>query len=254
MNEGYQLPAPRLLLKDNEGNDWLLLTSYDGHTTEATDGTIKDLFLYTNAGFIKKDEVDAYKEWAKEQNFHGRWMPECRNGSTDYLWNEYPWAETYIRQQKEWDMEHSYNGPGFRLKLSYEAQLQENWFGLDDSNVDFHYVGMPNHHIMNFLKLYTAERGVVREMSTNEIVSINIQIGSLRGLAMRKEYLLKYLTNYGYVLVYYSLGEKLVRMKNSYQNLGKNYDLSGSFLFENGYIKEIKPMHISQTFPPRAQE
>lgn len=54
MNEGYQLPAPRLLLKDNEGNDWLLLTSYDGHTTEATDGTIKDLFLYTNAGFIKK--------------------------------------------------------------------------------------------------------------------------------------------------------------------------------------------------------
>lgn len=43
-------------------------------------------------------------------------------------------------------------------------------------------------------------------------------------------------------------------MKNSYQNLGKNYDLSGSFLFEDGYIKEIKPMHISQTFPPRAQE
>jgi hypothetical protein len=56
MDEGYQLPAPRLLLKDNEGNDWLLLTSYDGHTTEATDGTIKNLFLYTNAGFIKKDE------------------------------------------------------------------------------------------------------------------------------------------------------------------------------------------------------
>ena len=107
---------------------------------------------------------------------------------------------------------------------------------------------------MNFLKLYTAERGVVREISTNEIVSINIQIGSLRGLAMRKECLLKYLTNYGYVLVYYSLGEKLVRMKNSYQNLGKKYDLSGSFLFEDGYIKEIKPMHISQTFPPRAQE
>lgn len=67
---------------------------------------------------------------------------------------------------------------------------------------------------------------------------------------MRKEYLLKYLINYGYVLVYYSLGEKLVRMKNSYQNLGKNYDLSGSFLFEDGYIKEIKPMSISQTFPP----
>lgn len=249
MDEEYQLPSPRLLLKDNEDDDWLLLTSYDGHTTEATDGTIKDLFLYTNAGFIKKDEVGAYKEWAKEQNFYGRWMPECRNGSTDYLWNEYPWAETYIRQRDEWDKEHSYEGPGFTLKLSYEAQLQENWFGLDDSNVWLHYACMPNHHIMEYLKLYTAERGVVRDISTNEIVSVNIRVGSLRGLAIRKEYLLRYLTDFGCVLVYYSLGEKLVRMKNNYHILGKNYNLSGSYSYEDGHIMEIRSMHISKILP-----
>ncbi len=254
MDKGYQLPAPRLLLKDRDGDDWVLLTCYDGHTTETTDGTIKDLFLYTNAGFIKKEEVSAYKEWAKEQNFYGRWMPECRNGSTDYLWNEYPWAETYIRQRDEWEKEHSHEGPGFTLKLSYEAQLQENWFGLDDSNVWLRYVCMPNHHIMEYLKLYTAERGVVRDISTNEIVSVNTRIGSLRGLAIRKEYLLKYLIDFGYALVYYSLGEKLVRMKNSYQNLGKNYDLSGSYSYEDGQIMEIQPMRISQTLPKTTQE
>lgn len=254
MDKGYQLPAPRLLLKDKDGDDWVLLTCYDGHTTEATDGTIKDLFLYTNAGFVKNEEVSAFKEWAKEKNFYGRWMPECRNGSTNYLWNEYPWAETYIRQRDEWEKEHSYKGPGFTLKLSYEAQLQENWFGIDEPNVQLHYVCMPNHHIMEYLKLYTAERGVVRDISTSKIVSVNIQIGSLRGLAIQKEYLLKYLTNFGYALVYYSLGEKLVRMKNSYQNLGKSYDLSGSYLYEDGHIVEIQPMRISETLPKTTQE
>lgn len=244
MDREYQLPTPRLLLKDLDGNDWVLLTCYDGHATEAANGTIKDLFLYTNAGFIKKDEVDAYKKWAKEENFHGRWMPECRNGSTEYLWNEYPWAETYIQQRDKWDNEHSYNGPGFTLKLSYEAQLQENWFGLDDFNERFRYVCMPNHHIMEYLKLYTAERGIVRDMSTNGVVSVNIQIGSLSGLAIRKEYLLKFLMDSGYALVYYSLGEKLVRMKNSYQNWGKIYDLSGSYSYEDGHIIDIQPMHI----------
>ena len=162
--------------------------------------------------------------------------------------------ETYIRQRDEWDKEHSYDGPGFTLKLSYEAQLQENWFGLDDSNVRFRYVRMPNHHIMKYLKLYTAERGVVRDISTNEVVSINIKIGSLRGLAIRKKYLLKYLTNYGYALVYYSLGEKLVRIKNNYQILGMSYNLSGSYSYEDGHIKDIQPIHISETLPRTKKE
>lgn len=244
MDKEYQLPAPRLLLKDKDNADWVLLTCYDGHKTEAADGTIKELFLYTNAGFIKKEDVRAYKQWAKEQNFYGRWMPECLNGSTDYLWNEYPWAETYIRQRDEWEKDHSYEGVDFKLQLSYESQLQENSFGFDDSNEWLPEVCMPNHHIMEYLKLYTAQRGVVRDISTNEIVSVNIRVGGLKGLAMRKDYLSEYLSHSGCALVYYSLGEKLVRAKN-HQALGKFYDLSGSYAYEDGSILAIEPMHIS---------
>ena len=244
MDKEYQLPAPRLLLKDKDNADWVLLSCYDGHKTEAADGTIKELFLYTNAGFIKKEDVRAYKQWAKEQNFYGRWMPECLNGSTDYLWNEYPWAETYIRQRDEWEKNHSYEGVDFKLQLSYESQLQENSFGFDDSNEWLPEVCMPNHHIMEYLKLYTAQRGVVRDISTNEIVSVNIRVGGLKGLAMRKDYLSEYLSHSGCALVYYSLGEKLVRAKN-HQALGKFYDLSGSYAYEDGSILAIEPMHIS---------
>lgn len=249
MDNEFSLPAPRLLLKDEVNGDWVILMCYDGHETEVADGTIKDLFLYTNAGFIKKEELNAYKKWAKMQNFHGRWMPECRNGSTDYLWNEYPWAETYIRQRDVWEEEHRYDGPDFTLNLSYEAQWQEDMFGLDESKSLLREACMPNHHIMEHLKLYTAERGVVKACSNDDIVSVNFQVERLRGLAIRKEYLLKYLNDFDYALVYYSLGEKTLRKKNSYQNLGKSYDLSGAYSYEDGNIMEIQPMHISDTFP-----
>ena len=254
MDIKYPLPTPRLLLKDEDDGDWVTLMCYDGHTTEVADGTIKDLFLYTNAAFIKKEKLSAYKKWARDKNFYGRWMPECRNGSTDYLWNEYPWAETYIRQQGEWEKEHSYDGPDFTLNLSYEAQWQEDMFGLDESKSLLREACMPNHHIMEHLKLYTAERGVVRTCSNDEIVSVNFRVESLRGLAIRKEFLSQYLNDLGYILVYYSLGEKSLRMKNSYQNFGKSYDLSGAYSYEDGNIVEVQPMHISDTFPKHRQD
>ena len=251
MDKEYPLPAPRLLLKDKESCDWVVLMCYDGYKTDAVEDTQKDLFLYTNSGFVKKENIKAYKEWAKNKNFYGRWMPECRSGSIDYLWNEYPWAGTYIRQRDDWEKEHRYDGAGFLLKLSYEAQLQEDKFGLNESNAMLGEVYMPNHHIMEHLKLYTAERGVIRACSNNEIVSINFRIERLRGLAIRKDYLERFLKDFEYCLVYYSLGEKSLKMKNSYQTLGRIHELSGAYYYENGQIEAIQPMRISDTFPKK---
>lgn len=251
MKKEYPLPEPRLLLKDMEGSDWVVLVCYDGQETDAVDNTKKDLFLYTNSGFVKKDNIKKYKKWAKNQNFYGSWMPECRTGSIDYLWNEYPWAGTYIGQRDNWEKEHRYEGQDFTLDLSYEAQLQENKFGLDESKAMLGEVYMPNHHIMEHLKLYTAERGVIRACSNNDIVAINFRVERLRGLVIRKDYLENFLTDFGYCLVYYSLGEKSLRMKNNYQTLGRIHELSGAYSYENGQIEAIQPMRISDSFPKK---
>lgn len=53
---------------------------------------------------------------------------------------------------------------------------------------------MPNHLVMEALNLYTAERGVVRDKNTNAIVARNFSVGRMNGLAMRKDYLDKYLS------------------------------------------------------------
>lgn len=246
--DDYPVQKPRLVVTDEESSGWIVLTCYDGYKANAERDTVKDLFLFSNAGFVKNDELETFKKWAKSQNFYGRWMPECRNGSIDYLWNEYPWAPTYKRTIGDIEaLVKEHNGKKFHLHLSYEAQLQEDWIGLDGNEINLKEVSMPNHQVMEALDLYTAERGVIRDKKNHSVVARNFAIGKMNGLAIRKEYLDRYLSANQMSLVFYSLGEKYVRGKDNYQTLGKRHDLSGAYYYENGQIKEIQAMHISDT-------
>lgn len=248
MSRDFPIQKPRLIVTDEDNSTWIVLTCYDGHKTNAEEETMKDLFLFSNAAFIGKDELEIFKEWAKNKDFYGRWMPERRNGSIEYLWNEYPWAETYKRTlgEKE-DYSNTFQGKKFTLYLSYEAQLQEDWLGLKDDEIFLREASMPNHKVMNALNLYTAERGVTRDKCNKTVVARNFSIGKMNGLAIRQDYLEKYLENEHLSLVFYSLGEKYIIPKKGYQSIGERHDLSGAYYLENGKIVDIQPMHISNT-------
>lgn len=248
MAEDYPIQKPRLTVKDINESEWIVLTCYDGNKIDAEEETVKDLFLFSNAAFIRYTNLEIFWPWAQTQNFYGRWMPERRNGSIDYLWNEYPWADTYKRTRRDVrDWENPGNGANFEINLSYEAQLQEEWIGLDETEMDLKEVSMPNHLVMEALNLYTAERGVVRDKNNNAIVTRNFSIGRMNGLAMRKDYLDRYLSDKHLALVFYSLGEKYITPKETYQSIGHRYDLSGAYCYYDGNIEEIQPMHISNT-------
>lgn len=248
MSKEHQIPKPRLMLKDTDGSEWIVLTCYDGYRLDAEEGTVKELFLFSNAAFIKYKELEIFWRWAAMQNFYGRWMPERRNGSIDYLWNEYPWAETYKRTLRDVDdWENPGKGATFKINLSYEAQLQEEWIGLNETEMYLKEVSMPNHFVMEALNLYTAERGVIRAKSDNTIVARNFSIGKMNGLTMRKEYLDQYLSDNNLALVFYSLGEKYIIQKGTYQSIGQRYDLSGAYCYHDKSFEEIQPMHICNT-------
>lgn len=248
MSKEHQIPKPRLMLKDTDGSEWIVLTCYDGYRLDAEEDTVKDLFLFSNAAFIKYKDLEIFWRWAARQNFYGRWMPERRNGSIDYLWNEYPWAETYKRTLRDVDdWENPGKGATFTINLSYEAQLQEEWIGLDETKMYLKEASMPNHLVMKALNLYTAERGVVRDKNGNAIVARNFSIGKMNGLAMRKEYLDQYLSDNNLALVFYSLGEKYIIQKGTYQSIGQRYDLSGAYCYHDGSFEAIQTMHISNT-------
>ena len=245
--EDYPIQEPRLELTDTDGTQWIVLTCYDGHKTPDKDGCIKDLFLFSNAAFVNSKDLEKYRQWAKEIDFYGRWMPERRNGSIDYLWSEYPWADTYkrtLRDAKDWQEP---NDAMFKINLSYEAQLQEEWIGLNEDEINLREVCMPNHLVMEALNLYAAERGAVRDKANGTIVARNFESGKMNGLAIRKDYLDRYLSDNRQALVFYSLGEKYVTKKDTYYSMGNRYDLSGAYYYDNGSISEIQPMHISNT-------
>ena len=46
----------------------------------------------------------------------------------------------------------------------------------------------------------------------------------------------------------------MVRKKNSYQTVGKIYDLSGSYSYENENIVDIQPMRISKILSETKEE
>ena len=259
MNRAFPIQKPRLMITDEDKSTWIVLTCYDGHKTKsvevkaaeievAEEETMKDLFLFSNAAFIKKEELEIFKGWAENKDFYGRRMPERRNGSIEYLWNEYPWSETYKRTLSEMeDFSKSFQGKKFTLYLSYETQLQEDWIGLKEDEVYLKEASMPNHKVMNALNLYTAERGVIRNKDNNTAVARNFSIGKMNGLAIRKDFLEKYLENERLSLVFYSLGEKYIIPEKGYQSIGERHELSGAYYYDNGKIVEIQPMHISNT-------
>lgn len=248
MSKEHQIPQSRLKVTDTDGSEWIVLTCYDGYRLDTEGGTVKNLFLFTNAAFVEYTDLENFWRWAAMQNFYGRWMPERRNGSIDYLWNEYPWAETYKRTLRDVDdWENPGKGATFKINLSYEAQLQEEWIGLDETEMYLKEVSMPNHLVMEALNLYTAERGVIRAKSDNTIVARNFSIGKMNGLVMRKEYLDQYLSEHNLALVFYSLGEKYIIQKGTYQSMGQRYDLSGAYCYHDNSFDEIQSMHISNT-------
>ena len=247
LDKNLPIDNPRLILGNNK--EWIVLSCYDGY--EIKNGEYKkDFFLFTNAAFVKNKDLNVYNDWAKEQNFHGRWMPERRNGNIEHLWQEYPWSDTYKRTITDDCIEKHPSGDcPVHIHLSYESQLQEEWTFLNDNDIGLREVQAPNHHMMSHLGLYTAERGVIRDLTTpNKIVAINFQIDKFRGLAIDRSYLERYLNENNFSMIYYTLGEKCLRA-NNYQNVGMPYDLSGAFYYNSGEIKIVQPMHIIDTHP-----
>lgn len=241
---------PRLLLGDNR--EWVVLSCYDGYNIKYGN-FVKDFFLFSNAAFVKNENLETYNNWAKKQNFYGRWMPEYRNGSIAHLWNECPWADTYKRTKddEEYLNWQEYNCP-VPIILSYESQLQEEWGDLDENKIKLREAAMPNCLLMDHLRLYTAERGIIRDLSHPEIkVAVNFEMDQIYGLAIRHDYLDKYLNDMGYSMVYYTLGEKYIHRSKDYYTVGPRYDLSGAYYYNNDKIETVQPMHITDAFPKK---
>lgn len=239
---------------DRDWGEWVVLQGYD--TRKENDDVEKEQtrerFLYYNTCLVDLKNKSIFAEWAKTANFYGRWMPES-TGSIDFLWNDYPWANTYTSSIYE---------DGYvdekipcDVELTYEAELQEDFRGIQSEENIASTVYAPCRDIMDSLGLYTAERGIVRKSDNGEIVAINRLIlgESFHGLLIKRTFLNEYLKKQRKCLFFCLLGEKNLISSPHYQILVR-HDLTGAALYKDNDVAEmIQPLRFEPKEEPQKE-
>ena len=195
---------------DSDGTEWVHLYLFDTRDTNIDHP--KDMpqlhqFVFYNSFFFNKDDSEKLNSWACKQDFGGRWMPEPGE-SIEYLWNEYPWSESYKKNLPIYKWKKS-ECPT-ELTESCIGELQENTEGLPPETEFISTVYAPNPFIMEMFGLYTAERGIVRKKENDEIVSFNLMHKDTcyLGMFIKKTYLIEYLQRTNQRLFVCLCGEK----------------------------------------------
>lgn len=251
-DDDNRLPELQLMLKDDKNEEWLWICGFDTET-QHVGKNYRHRALHINSAFVRNEDSIKFAEWAKQQNYHGRWMPE-HNDDIDYLWNEYPWADSYKQslEVEQWERPYNNECPA-DVMVSYMSQLQEETRGFD-STKDFRAsVYMPCEDMMKRLKLYNAERGIVRREEDNSIACIDYGLTGedKTGMLMKRSILDQYLHETGYTLFWFILGEKIQRLDSE----SAMKDLSACWVYnlEEGLV-ELQPMHVVKREKPKPIE
>lgn len=246
INKNEYLPDFRCMGKLQDGSEYVMLMGYDTSKEDE-----KETFLFSNAGFVKREDAEKFADWAEKKNFYGRWMPEHR-GMTEFLWNDYPWADVYKSSIEHEVWSRSYDCP-CDMQLSYEAQLQEDWDGIGRENEFLSTAYMPCVEMMEQMGLYCSERRGVIKATDGSVAALNTGNGNcVNGLFVRRDILNDYLKRNGYVMFYYVLGEKSIRI-GEMNSIMKDLSAAYQYQSENEAIV-IQPMRVIERELPKEIE
>lgn len=244
-----EVPQIKIIYQDVEGVEWVCLYGYDSEDVNQGEYQIEG-FLFFNSHIVKYKDKAKVTEWAADKNFYGRWLRETRD-RFDFLWNEYPWSDSYKHSSDgvKWESLAPGNGCLVESMLSTINQLQEDSRGLDAEDY-LSNAYAPCEDMINVLNLYTAERGIVKDIKTNEIVSCSLhQLGiNHGGLAIKKSYLVEYLKKTDSVIFFFIMGEKLARRSTTVLGSGIK-ELSACWLIDKDNLCEIQPVRVVRQDP-----
>ena len=225
--------------KDEAEIEWVRLYGYESESVKYDSLEIEG-FLFFNAHFVKIDDSKKLVDWAKDKNFYGRWLREASD-RYQFLWNEYPWSDSYKFVYEGEDMEDAVCP--VKTMVAVIIQLQEDKKGLDTEDY-LSNAYLPCADMMHVLGLYTAERGIIRTIADDDIVAASFnQLGIDKGgIAIKKKYLCEYLKKTGHKLFYFIMGEKLAKNSTNITDEGIK-ELSACWYFDEEGWHEVQ--HIA---------
>ncbi|MDI6850982.1 MAG: ATP-binding protein, partial [bacterium] len=239
-------PIKILQVEDDNGEEWLVLEgliSWQEETPpefEKYEIPIREFWYMIKSYIIKKADLTKIYEWAKEQNFWGRWMPESHELYKIFL-GEYPCSIAFE------DLRGDYNiwtkeagGKEIPVPVIVTGDIYLNEFTTDCSSDGSISIKLPCKWLVNEMQLIHKFLDGRWYNDKEELVVIPTNIfadTSFSALLSKKQNLCEFLNKNEYTILWILLGEKRVLGGNlSHRNYEGHLLINGAYVLDHNDI------------------
>ena len=248
LNDESAIPNMKdiIQISDDTGVEWLVLEGYPKWTepriigTEKWDNPHKDLWCQIRSYIVKDDEYLTFMNWAKEQDFMGRWMPESGDRyemfSREYYWSpaqddfktEYyggsDWVEIVDQENGTTIAEVSITAQNYLWEEEFDKSKKEALIFLKPSTVIFKGMGLE----------YCPQEGSFIDNTTElQCFATNVYNNSHSYLLVKRKAFTKFLDENNLKCVWTVLGEKqIIGGGSNITDFPGRLEISGAYYFE----------------------
>ena len=244
-------PYGLIEVKDNNGDEWLILESYPSWKEPKIIGNDdwghprKEVWSHIRSYIVKVEEFEKFRDWASSQHLMGRWMPD--DSDRYQLFNrEFYWSEAFQFFKSDY-----YGGADWttvsdqesRAKIADVSITSVNYFWeeeFDKSKIETLSFLKPSNLVFEKMDLANGEiEGSFKDQNGTIVCFAAEAIHASKAhLLVKKEPFLKMLSENGFEIVWTLLGEKGVigGSLTSNHHYGRQ-EFSGAFYFYNNQLK-----------------
>jgi hypothetical protein len=244
-------PQGVIEVKDNNGDDWLVLESYPSWKEPKVIGNEdwghprKEVWCHLKSYLVRSSEYENFKNWAKSQHYMGQWMPQ--SSDRYQLFNrEFYWSDAFKSFKSDY-----YNGSDWVTVTDKKTRAEIADVGVtaigyrwdeefDQSKAETLSFLKPSFLIFDNMKLKNGSQEGSYVDDDNNIVCFAAEAlnDTKANLLVKKEPFLKMLKDNDLEIVWTLLGTKGVIGGSlcSNHNYGR-VEFSGSFYIDNDEIK-----------------
>ncbi|MHA7108311.1 trypsin-like serine protease (plasmid) [Bacillus sp. C-3-6] len=237
------------LTKNYHQDDWILLKAYfdfNSYTEyDLEKYPYKNIWFQIRSYLIEKEKMSAYKEWVKDKNFMGRWMPEGYDSLYEGWLGEYPWSPHFknILRNHEQDQEVVGGKLPFKLISTTNEYSSEGDSDSFRTKYDYNLI-LPSVKFFSDLDLkWNGENGY---LLGEDLVFISSN-DKFKGLYVKKEFLDRFLKENDLTLVWTNLGMKQIISKERNDSEGEA-EISESYVYENENIQKVHSLYKINIF------